>query len=81
MGGDGNGDAAVTVDVGVVVKAAAGDVVMVQVQDVPDSGRIHTYCGNYNLSAVGQGYSCSSTDSQYEAYLLGLPQGAGGSCQ
>lgn len=46
-----------------------------------DSGRSHTYCGNYNLSAVGQGYSCSSTDSQLEACLVGLPQGAGGSFQ
>lgn len=48
---------------------------------MPDSGRSHTYWGNYNLSAVGRGYSCSSTDSQQEACLVGLPRGAGGSFQ
>lgn len=45
---------------------------------MPDSGRTRTCCENCNLS-VDQGYSCSSTDSQSEACLLGLPQVADGS--
>lgn len=48
---------------------------------MPDSGRSHTYCGSYNLFVVGQGYSCSSTDSRQEACSPGLPQGAGESFQ
>lgn len=64
VGDGGSGGAPVTADAGWVVRTAAGDVVTVLFQDVPDSGMSRTYCGSYNLSAVGQGYSCSSTDSQ-----------------
>lgn len=81
VGGGGGGGVAVTADARRVVRTAAGDVVTVLFQDVPDSGTSHTCCGSYNLSAVGQGYYCSSTDSQSEACLVGQPQGAGGSFQ
>lgn len=70
-----------TDEAAVVGTAVACDAAMVSALGVFDSGSFQTYCGNYNSSAEGQGYSCSSTDSQYEACLVGLPQRTGGSFQ
>lgn len=63
MGGDWNEYFVVTIDAEVVAGTAVAGDVMVKVEDVSDSGSSQTYCGNYNLSVVGRGYSCSSTDS------------------
>lgn len=70
-----------TDEAAVVGTAAACGAAMVPAPGVLKSGSFQTYCGNYNSSAEGQGYSCSSTDSQYEAWLVGLPQRTGGSFQ
>lgn len=82
VGGDGNEyAAAMTGEAAVVGTAAACDAAMVSAPSVSDSGSFQTYCGNYNSSAVSWGYSCSSTDFQDEACLVGLPQRTGGSFQ
>lgn len=70
-----------TDEAAVVGTAAACDAAMVPALGALESGSFQTYCGNYNSSAEGQGYSCSSTDSQCEAWLVGLPQRTGGSFQ
>lgn len=61
--------------------AAACDAAMASAPGGFDSGSFQTYCGNYNSSAARWGYSCSSTDFQDEACLVGLPQRTGGSSQ
>lgn len=84
VGGDGNEYAAAVTGeaaVGGAAAAAACDAAMVSAPGVFDSGSFQTYCGNYSSSAARWGYSCSSTDSQDEACLVGLPQRTGGSFQ